>query len=148
MITSAFGTNSAWKTDWSCLRKFIEEDDRSLVLIPDCDKPGEKYIHSIAWELNLDTINRIHIGDLNCKDGYDVADWLSEGYTWENLRSPAEMPVKPKEAFDEPTQQAKTSTSGKPQKFHETAYDREIGCLAVDDRILRNSTIVANESIG
>ena len=141
VITSAFGTNSAWKTDWSCLRKFIEEDDRSLVFIPDCDKPGEKYIHSVAWELKLDTINRIHIGDLDRKDGYDVADWLSEGFTWENLPGPVEIRVKLKEEFEERKQQSKTPPNDKPHKIHETAYDREIGCLSVDDRIVENSTI-------
>ena len=111
VITSAFGTNSAWKTDWSCLRKFIEEDDRSLVLIPDCDKPGEKYIHSVAWELKLDRIKVIRVGDNDRDDGYDVADWLPEGHAWSDLPGLREIKVRSKEEFVEQRQHAKSPST-------------------------------------
>ena len=141
VITSAFGTNSAWKTDWSCLRKRIEADDCDIVFVPDCDATGEKYIHSVAWELEVDSINVIRVADIGRNDGYDIADWLAEGRTWKDLPSPTEIPVRSKEDFEEEKQRPAPRPTSKPQLIHETAYDREIGNLTVDERIERNRLI-------
>ena len=141
VITSAFGTNSAWKTDWSCLHKRIEPNDCEVVFIPDCDAPGEKYIHSVAWELKVATIKVVRIGDVGRNDGYDVADWLTEGKSWKDLPAPTAIPVRSKEEFEEQKQRTAALSNGKPQLTRETAYEREIGNLTVDERIERNRSI-------
>ena len=112
VITSAFGTNSAWKTDWACLRNRLSETGASLALIPDCDEPGVKYVHSIAWELNLDIINVIQIGDGQRDDGYDIADWLPEGNGWDDLPSPVATRAISKEEFEEQRRTATTPSDG------------------------------------
>ena len=112
VITSAFGTNSAWKTDWACLRDRLNEDGARLAFIPDCDEPGVKYIHSIAWELNIDTVNVIQIGDGQRDDGYDVADWLSEGNGWDDLPRLVATRVISKEEFDEHRRPVKAPSDG------------------------------------
>ncbi len=139
VITSAFGTNSAWKTDWTCLRNRVEKEDLNVVFIPDCDKPGEKYIHSIAWALGVESIRVACVAAVKRDDGYDVADWLSTGHSFAQLPVPQETRVISKEEFEEREKAVKNRREGKPQLIRETAYEREVGNLTVDERIDRNS---------
>lgn len=143
VVTSAFGTNSAWKTDWACLRKRIEDDACGVLFIPDCDAAGEKYIHSVAWELKIKTIEVIRVDNSGRGDGYDVADWLSEGNSWNDLPAPVLTQVKSKEEFDERKRATEKATNGKSHRVQETAYDREIGLISVDERIDRNRAVAA-----
>ena len=107
VITSAFGTNSAWKSDWTCLSERIAKGDLDLIFIPDCDKPGEKYIHSVAWQIDVQIIKIARVADVKRSDGYDIADWLSEGHSSDQLPTPRETRVISKEEFEERERQDK-----------------------------------------
>lgn len=76
VVTSKQGTASAHKTDWSPLSE--RTDTCEIVFLPDCDEPGDKYMHAVASQLGLD---RIPVIRLNGSNGYDIADWLDEGYS-------------------------------------------------------------------
>jgi putative DNA primase/helicase len=76
--TSAHGSNSAAKTDWSPLA------GKDCVIIPDNDAPGRKYAHEVAMILSkLSPLRQVRIAELtNLPDGSpmpkggDIADWI------------------------------------------------------------------------
>lgn len=71
--TSAHGSKSAEKTDWTPLA------GRECVVLPDNDKPGEGYAEAVAGCLaKLDppaTVRVVRLPDLP-ENGGDVADWI------------------------------------------------------------------------
>lgn len=84
VVTSKQGTGSSHKTDWSPLS--AKTDTCEIIFLPDCDEPGDKYIQSVADQLNLD---RILVVRLEGPNGYDIADWLEEGHSIAELPAPA-----------------------------------------------------------
>jgi putative DNA primase/helicase len=71
--TSAHGSNSAHKSDWSALQ------GKDIVIWPDNDEPGRKYAEDVADELRqLDPEAEIHIVAPSGLDaGDDIVDWIS-----------------------------------------------------------------------
>jgi putative DNA primase/helicase len=77
--TSAGGSGSAAKTDWSPL------NGRRVVLIPDNDEPGAKYRDEVG-ALLADTAAEVRsIDPLPWGSKEDVTDWLSDGRTPDDL---------------------------------------------------------------
>ena len=77
-VTSSHGAQSADKTDWSKLKPFGE-----IVIVPDRDEPGEKYLNAVAAMLKLQNPRvRIRVlrldGIQETPPGFDLADWLDE----------------------------------------------------------------------
>ena len=146
VITSAFGSDASHRTDWSFIRELVLEKKCSIVFIPDCDEPGEKYIHSVARLLHLEEINVIRLGERSRRDGYDVADWLDEANFFGDLPEPVQVSVEvDSEKQADRKVLAGTQSNVKPQLIHETAYDREIGRVSVDERIELNRTIAPKD---
>lgn len=69
--TSAHGSKSARRTDWSALA------ERNIAIFPDADEPGERYAQDVATILHaLDcTIRIVRLEGLD--DGGDLADWIA-----------------------------------------------------------------------
>ena len=141
VITSAFGSSAAQRSDWSSVSELISEYGCDVAFIPDRDKPGTRYIHSVAQLLRLDQIQVIHVGDANRDDGYDVADWLSEGNSWGDLPGPVSVRVEAKGHSETRSRPGPKLVTGRSQHFQETAYDREIGRISVDERIDQNREV-------
>lgn len=143
VLTSAFGSAAARSTDWSAVRELVSANAFEIVFIPDRDASGETYIHSVAVLLNLKKMNVIRLGELSRSDGYDIADWLDEGNSWNDLPESVESLVDPiKTSKINGVRLRQTHANSKLQRFRETAYDREIGNLTVDERIERNHNVV------
>ena len=87
VTTSAMGSKSAGRTDWSPLR------ERECVIWPDADEPGMKYARTLA---------RL-VPDLQCvdtsglPDGWDLGDPLPDGWTADTViaRLKAAKPIEP-----------------------------------------------------
>lgn len=91
VVTSSGGSNAAHKTDWSPLK------GREVLISPDLDEPGEKYLQSVAEKAKAamaESIKRLdwpaHQVIVEGKPadregdppkGYDLADALEEGWT-------------------------------------------------------------------
>ena len=143
VLTSAFGSGAARSTDWSAVRERVSANACEIVFIPDRDESGETYIHSVAELLNLEKINVIRLGELTRSDGYDIADWLDEGNSWNDLPVSVETLVDPtRKSKTNGARRRRSNSPSKSQRFRETAYDREIGNLTVDERIERNRGVV------
>ena len=143
VLTSAFGSDAARHTDWSWVRERVSANACEICFIPDRDASGESYIHSVAQQLDLEKINVIRLGEASLSDGYDIADWLDDGNSWDALPDSVEILVDPNGApKDLRALRPKNHSNERSQRFHETAYDREIGNLSVDERIERNRNVV------
>lgn len=71
------GANSKWLPEYKNYFK-----NKNILIIPDNDKPGMKYAKEIAKHLPAARIIPLR---KNGDNGYDIADWLSDGYTIEML---------------------------------------------------------------
>lgn len=80
VVTSKQGKGSAHLTDWSPVREKM--DACEILLLPDCDEPGEQYIASVANELRLEELRIIR---MTGPYGYDIADWLDERHSLKDL---------------------------------------------------------------
>lgn len=83
-VTSAQGAHAAHKTDWSTLK------GRDLILCPDVDDAGQKYIETVATLCKKEKVTSLKILSLekivkkifekeNLEQGYDLADAAQEG---------------------------------------------------------------------
>lgn len=82
-ITSG-GSTSSNAVDW---QPVIEVMDRvAIYFIPDCDKQGDKYIRSVAKQLNLDSLPVIQLN--SSINNYDIHDWITEGNPLNDLPDP------------------------------------------------------------
>lgn len=94
ITTSAFGANSANKTDWSYIK------DRDVILCPDHDQAGIKYaerVSSLCYQAGAKSVKLLPIEKLTAKflninsqqlkKGYDLADALNEGLSAEQIAS-------------------------------------------------------------
>jgi hypothetical protein len=77
--TSIGGSSAAHKTDWSLL------GDRHVVIIPDCDEPGAKYAQKVADLCVSSGSLSVKIVNLDGPTGYDIADWIMDGGTQDQL---------------------------------------------------------------
>ena len=78
--TSAFGSASANKTDWGCIKD--KEHSVPIMLLPDADKAGEKYIQDVVKELG----NRQYALIRMPADCHDIADYVKKGRKISELR--------------------------------------------------------------
>ena len=92
-VTSIGGSNQAHKTDWTMLKH------GSVTFIPDCDEPGKKYVNDVAKQILslaenpatkmnifLEVIDLHPLAQKNPDiKGYDIADYLESGGTYEIL---------------------------------------------------------------
>ena len=134
VITSIQGSQSPRKTDWAPVFAAIK-NGAEVVFLPDRDAPGEKYIQSVAEILNLDKRNVIRLGG-DREDGYDIANWLEEGNSWDDLPDVVSEQVTP------------TTNQDRRHAVHReivrsSAYDREVGHLSVEERIRENREKIA-----
>ena len=102
VVTSKQGKGSAHRTDWSPVKERMP--DCEILLLPDCDEPGEEYISSVAGELGL---GELHVIRLSGPVGYDIADWLDEGHSLDELpaisiEGPRTTAKEPEEGFIPP----------------------------------------------
>lgn len=78
-VTTWAGGAAAWrKTDWTPLA------GRKVLLWPDADEPGIKAMQGIAGVLQATEIKIIDPRDV--VDGWDAADAVAEGWTWESFK--------------------------------------------------------------
>lgn len=72
VTTSSGGSNAARKTDWAPLA------GRDVLVLPDNDKPGERYLNDVADELSKlnppTTVRVLRMPGVG--NGGDVADWI------------------------------------------------------------------------
>ena len=96
VITSSGGSNAASKTDWGPLK------DREVLISPDLDEPGEKYLQAVAEKAKAAGAKSIKRLDWPAQriivdgrpveregdrpKGYDLADALAEGWTAELVK--------------------------------------------------------------
>lgn len=74
-VTSQGGANAAKKADWSVL------NGKKTIIIPDCDASGKKYCDYILTQLPDSQII-----SLDGVDGYDISDYLTQGYLFDDLK--------------------------------------------------------------
>ena len=103
VVTSKQGKGSAHRTDWSPVREMMPNCE--ILLLPDCDEPGEEYIASVAKELGLEELRIIR---LIGSHGYDIADWLDEKHSIDELPTisiehPPVAPADAEETFVPPS---------------------------------------------
>jgi len=81
-IASSGGSSAADKTDWTPLR------GREVILTPDSDQAGEKYIADVAAILRpiAATIKVLRLPGLKRDSGDDLVDWLDRGGDADRLR--------------------------------------------------------------
>ncbi len=92
-MTSMGGSNAVFKADWQPLADF-----EHLVLLPDADEPGEKYMQDVARALaRLPGSRRVEIARLpNLPKHGDVVDWLQaqpELENWDGYAMPPGVDV-------------------------------------------------------
>jgi uncharacterized protein (DUF927 family) len=84
--TSAHGSNSAYKTEWSYLNQ------RNVIICPDFDVVGTKYADDVVelartagassiHYLPIQDVFRNFLKDVDLEKGYDLADGLNQGLT-------------------------------------------------------------------
>jgi predicted P-loop ATPase len=73
------GSSSVKKNDWSVLK------GKDVLLWPDADKAGIKAMETLCQILDghVKSIKILDVSD--CKDGWDAADALEDGWEWETL---------------------------------------------------------------
>lgn len=110
--TSAHGSSSATKTDWSPLA------GKECIVLPDADKSGRKYAASVAhllYALNpRPTIKIVELPDLS--EGSDLVNWLDAGHTQKELlelveRTPEWKPSPAESSDNNSATVAKTKSS-------------------------------------
>ena len=78
VITSIGGSGAASKTDWSCL------SGKEVVLVPDCDEVGRKYVDTIGKIINTSAkeIKIIELDEFNENNvaGFDIVDYFEDGH--------------------------------------------------------------------
>jgi len=81
-VTSSGGSAAAGKSDWEPLR------DREVILTPDADQAGEKYIADVAAILKPlgATLRVLRLPGLKPDSGEDLIDWLDRGGDGDQLR--------------------------------------------------------------
>ena len=81
-VTSSGGSSAASKSDWTPLA------GREVVLIPDSDASGEKYIADVAAILRpiAKTLKVRRLPGLKPDSGDDLVDWIARGGTADQLR--------------------------------------------------------------
>ena len=90
-IGSRGGSNAAEKTDWSMVKQHLDAHPMcALVYLPDCDESGAAYMRDV--DRLLGRPDRAQIIDLSPYDdgttiGYDVKDYLDQGYNFGDLKA-------------------------------------------------------------
>lgn len=79
VVTSAFGAESAFKCDWSC----IANTGLSVTFLPDGDEKGERYIEAVARRLGDRDFSVLRMPE----PYNDVADYLAGGREISELKS-------------------------------------------------------------
>lgn len=83
------GSNSRWLSEYNSYF-----DGKTVIVIPDNDEPGEKYVRRIASKIPGAKV--VHLPGLAEKE--DIYDWLQAGHTMEEVD---ELPSEPEEMSSE-----------------------------------------------
>ncbi len=112
LATTNSGGASKWRNEYS---DYLI--DRDVAIIPDNDEPGRKHARQVANSLIgiAKSIKIIELPGLKAKG--DVSDWLSEGYTVEDLKELYESSALVEKHFKE-IDDSSDESSKKPPKSH------------------------------